>query len=132
MTLQVCHTQHLQRNHVLHKYSEGKVWYANTVYINFVGEYLVQSSGPREGHHAGTAVLAFSLNTSCLIFLVQPTQRTTVNTSYQVFGTKLIIYGLTSAIPLGAPSGGEGSQTQAKYGCKVDKAHQHLHKGWRQ
>ena len=27
------HTQHLQCNHVLYKYSEGKVWYANSVII---------------------------------------------------------------------------------------------------
>ena len=57
------------------------------------------AAGPRKGHHAGTCVPAFSLNTSCLIILVQPiiickkkeqtNKKTTVNTVtiaiYQAF-----------------------------------------------
>ena len=56
-------------------YSEVKVWYAqyHSMHLSvLVSGFDESAAGPREGHHAGTCVPAFSLNTSCLIILVQP------------------------------------------------------------
>ena len=88
------------------------------VYLS-VSIYLVERAGP--------SVLAFSLNTSSLIFLVQPTPTATQSILAAIHQGKGHC-GLTYAARLVAPSGSEGSQTQAKDRRKVDKAHQHLHK----
>ena len=69
--------------------------------------------------------VAFSLNMSSLIFLVQPTPRATQSIVATVHQGKGHVDLLLHAAHLRAPF---GSQTQAKDRRKVDKAHQHLHK----
>ena len=70
--------------------------------------WLSEQALGREGHHAATSVLAFSLNTSSLIFLVQPTPTATQSILAAIHQGKGHC-GLTPAARLVAPSGSEGS-----------------------